>query len=1023
MSRILGLDLGSNSIGWALIDDEEKRIIGAGVRAFKEGVNLEHGREESKNAARRGARLARRQCKRRASRRRRLISILKPLAMYPDNYDDISSYYQMDPYELRRKGLYDKLTLLEFGRILLHICKRRGFKSNRKGDPSENNKIYKGIPKEGIAGITETKDEMGTNPLGEYLAGLDPHRIRRRNRFTSRAMYEEEFERLWEKQKNYHLDNLNKSVEKSYVETVFKHLRIDKDKIETVKEVVKTAIFHQRKLKSMKWAVNMCELEPKKKVAPVSSPLFQYYRILEQVNRIRITIHGTPRYDDPLTKTERKILIDKLNTKKEMEFTVARKLLKLPPDARINLEKSEKLIGNKTNAQLMKVFGEKRWNKMSADEQYGIWHTFHFSDDLDWLKEHAAQKWNLTGEELEEIKGVRLEDEYGRYSAKALKKLIPHLEKGLSVTEAIPAAGYSTKQMETEVIERYLPPPENLRNPIVQQALHELRHVVNAIIREYGQPDIARVELARELRKSKNAREKMWKEQRERFKKNEDIKKRLKEEYNVPNPTMEDVLKYKLWEECGQKSPYSGKTISREALFSGAVHIDHIIPYSRSLDDSSFNKTLCFSDENAEKGDQTPYEAYSSNPQEYDEILQRARATGLNDKLELFLKKELDDDFIDRQLNDTAYFSKEAKKYLSAAIPNVQAVKGGTTAVLRGYWGLNGILGEGNIKTRDDHRHHAVDALVVANTSVTFVKRISDYNKFEFKLRQRPHEGFPPPWDNFRNDAEAAVKSVLVSHRVNRKVTGQLHEATYYGEITDRNGKSRYVVRKNIKALTPAQIADIVDTKVREIVFLRVEQFGMDTTLKIKNTKPNIEILKKAFAEPLIMPDGRQIKSVRLYVEASNMIQLYKNQKKNKHPYKLYVEPGGNHHIAIFENEQGKRKGVVVSLFEAVQRVRNGEPVIQRADEPGWKFIMSLSIDELVLIDINKESINLMDNEKMFIKLYRVQKMRADDNRIYFRRHNAATIDNPKDEYVKSPSGLNAVKVIIDSIGKLKLAE
>ncbi len=264
MSKILGLDLGSNSIGWALVDDKKKRIIDTGVRVFQEGVNrITGGSEESKNKVRRDARGARRRNARYKMRRDTLCNALGHLDMFPKDGHEIEAFFEIDPYVAREKGISEKISLLELGRAFYHINQRRGFSSNRKTASKEDSTIFKGTDDK--AGINEVKQKLTEDnfkTVGEYLANLNPHEERRRNRYTLRSWYKEEFEKLWENQKQF-----------------YPELLTDKEK-----EYIQNVIFFQRPLRSQKRLVGYCTFEPKKRCTPKSSPVFQYFRILEQLN-------------------------------------------------------------------------------------------------------------------------------------------------------------------------------------------------------------------------------------------------------------------------------------------------------------------------------------------------------------------------------------------------------------------------------------------------------------------------------------------------------------------------------------------------------------------------------------------------------------------------------------------------------------------------------------------------------------------------------------------------------------------
>jgi len=904
MPKILGLDLGTNSIGWALIDDRQNKIIDSGVRIFQEGINRNTtGSEVSKNKDRRDARGARRMNARYKMRRDMLIEALQELNMFPQ--DGADHFFQIDPYQTRAKGLDEKLSLFELGRALFHLNQRRGFKSNRKTTSKEDGTIFKGSDDK--IGIDEARKELKEHfrTLGEYLASLDPHSRRRRNRYTLRVWYEEEFNKLWEQQKQYYPDILT----------------------DENKENLFSIIFFQRPLKSQKHLVGMCTFEKKKRCSPKSSPVFQYFRILEQINRIRITTDE--RTNEPLNENERSIVINKLQSAKELNFKQMVKLLDLPDDTRINLD-TEKLLGNITYYEILQIFGKERYSKLCEEDKYTIWHTIHFANDDDWLRNYARNKWQLDEKSVDRLMKTTMEsgpnNGYARLSHKAMKKIIPELEQGMRYDQAAWAAGYHHSEVDKiEELQEFLDDPENIRNPIVQQSLYQLKKVVNTLIHEYGKPDIIRVELARELKASKQQRDKMRIENKIRQKEAEKIRERLSQEFGFSKPSRDDVIKFLLFEECSRRDPYSGDVISVAALFSGEYEIEHIIPYSRSLDDSFANKTLCRKDYNNKKGNKTPYEAFGATP-EYELMLNRVKkfkgkyAFG---KLRKFTIKDADkelEDFVARQLNDTAYISREARKYLQTICKKVQVAKGGATAKLRYLWGLNSILsGDIEIKTRDDHRHHAVDALVVANITPHMLHKLSSYHKYNYSDKTAITEHrFPMPWDHFHEQAQKSINDILVSFHCRNRVRGKLHEETNYGQIIDpETGEKVYVVRKKIESITAKMITNIVNKETRNLILNRLREFGVDTLKKFK-------IPKEAFAEPILHPKtGHQIKSVRVKIPSSNMIALYGEDRK------LFVESGSNHHIEIFANpDNSKKVGYIVTLYEAIQRKRKGKPIV-----------------------------------------------------------------------------------------------
>ncbi len=1021
MSNVLGLDLGPNSIGWALIDNKNEKIIDSGVRIFEEGLNRSGGKEESKNATRRSARQARRMNARQKSRLRRLSYILKENDMMPDN-PDTEGYFNLNPYHCRANGVNEKISLFQFGRALYHINQRRGFKSNRKTDKqNDTGVLYTG--KDGKTGIDATSEAIesgGYKTLGEYLSSLNPHEQRRRNRYTLRAMYINEFNILWDKQKKYlpdiYTDNL--------------------------KQDIYDAIFYQRKLKSQKHTVRFCTFEHKKRVSPKSAPIFQEFRIYEQLSRFRVSFDD--RENDLLTNEEKQILIDELTFKESLSFDQIRNKLSFPKDCHINLQSQEKLKGNTTFTKLGKVFGKSEWLKLSDKDQRDIWHTLHFYNDPPenehWLHDHAKKNWGLNEKQIKQLYKTSLEASYCNFSHKTMSKILPFLkqtrtEDGIPMTydKAVSLSGYifSDQNKHNGKLTR-LPLPDNLRNPIVQQSLYEVRHVVNAISKKYNNPDIIRIELARDTKNPKWKRNALLKLNRKLESEGNQIREILIEQ-GIKQPSRDDIIKYRLWEECNKTCPFTGKHISFSALFnenSNEFQIEHIIPYSRSLDDSQANKTLCYWKTNQEKHNKTPFEAFGQSEKQWEEILDRVSKfqptnsivrvnnergdvkPKWGNKLRKFkiknIEEVLSDEFISRQLVDTAYISREVTKYLSNICPKVYVSSGRTTSTLRYLWGLNTILsGDIDQKQREDHRHHAVDAIVVANTTQGFVQTMSRYHKFD---RKPGRNKFPTPWNNFWTDVDNSVNNILVSHRIKDRARGQLHEETNYGRIILPNGEPSFVVRKNLNGLTPKQIQNIVDPTTKQMILGHLNSLGI-------NTNEKFTIPKDAFDSLLHLPGNpNPIRKVRVAVPTKRMLQLYKDKNQ-------YVEYGKNHHIEIFIDKNNNRSFRVISLFDAVRKKKSGEPVVDETPPNlGYQFFMSLAINELILLDVNESDIdwkNPPSSKDLGTQLYRVQKMDV-NGAIQFCHHTVSIADYNTGKLAKTYNSFNGLKILCDELGNIQ---
>jgi len=1006
MGYTLGLDLGSNSIGWACIDPEKKQIIAMGSRVFKEGVNRDNkGGEISKNTSRRLARQARTQYFRRADRKQKLKEVLQLAGMFPTSPAEVSEYLnchkKYNPYSLRKKGLDKQLSKLELGRALYHLNQRRGFKSSRKsGDSKEA-----GVVAQETAELQEKINASKCRTLGEYFSQLDPSKTPIRGHYTLRKMYEQEFDLLWEKQATYYSE-LNENLKEDI-----------KDK----------TIFYQRPLKSVAHLIGKCSLETDKRRCAKHAFEGQTYRILEQVNRLEFIdddgvvykFSRTP--DEDFTEDIKELrdrLIEALENKKEIKFEGKKgikELLGFTPASICNLEKGglKKLIGNRTRHQLRSLF-KKTWDDFPEEEQKKIHQVISQAEDSEWLEKYALNNWGLTEEFAKKLAKANLEPGYFNYSSKAIKKLYPFLLEGFSLADAKEMAGYK-ENSETLSVEDLL---KNLRNPIVSHALYELLRLHQVIVREFGKPEKVQIELARNLKLPLQKRKELH------FKNQElrDINDKARDEVEEMGhkPTHDALLRYKLWEECGQTCPYTGKKISQSKLFNNnEFQIEHIIPFSRSLDDSYMNKTLCCTKENAKKTNQTPYEFYTGKPV-YDEIIMRIKNLPYS-KQKKFKQKEIAKDFVARQLNDTSYISRQAKSLYQQMGYTVVIAKGTATAELRYLWGLNNLLDKTNqnLKSREDHRHHAVDAAVVAMTTTTALKKLSQYNKY---LRDPSQKAFPAPWNSFRLDAKIVIDNVLVSHQINKRVRGTLHEESLFSALNkkDNQGVPIFAIRKKLTMLnTFSEIKNVGDPAIRKILVDFLAEKGISVESGTGKLPSNCFKDSQLF---LTSKKGNKtpIKKVRLHKPSKNMILLPKQNNK------AGVKPGNNHHIVLYRckdpNGNWVQKGKVCKLFEAARRLSKGEPIIRKKMDGGDVFLGSLSIDEMVLLEIAESDINWEnpDNKKLSPHLYRVQKI---SDSITFRHHLVSKLKNDAGEEVgretRTPSIFNGIKCYIDRLGKI----
>ena len=736
------------------------------------------------------------------------------------------------------------------------------------------------------------------------------------------------------------------------------------------KKRIRQALFFQRPLWFDPDTVGECELEPGERRAPAYSLIAQRFRLLQKVNDLQIEEPGgAPRY---LTSEERAKLSDALELQGDLPFHKDRKaegrvvpsvrtLLGLPNKVLFNLQRGgeERMQGNRTTSEFYAVFGQ-RWLDMSAEE-----HNQAILDVLsihkpEALRRRALGHWKLSAEAADGFCEISLEPDYMNLSRKAMENLLPALEQGIPLQTA-------RKQLYPESFKAsepkpLLPPVEQslteIRNPAAMRSLTELRKVVNGVIRSYGKPTYIRIELARDLKKSKKQRaaisEVNRRNEKARAKAAEEI---VKGGIGIKEPKREDIRKYQLGEECHWQCPYTGKTISVQALFGPEPQFDieHIIPFSRSMDGSFQNLTLCYVPENrSAKGNKTPHEAYSGHPDRYQAILDRVRKftgerTMVSAKLRRFTMdedqlQEFLADFRNRQLNDTAYASTLATRYAGLLYggladaehrQRVFAPSGQTTAYFRNLWKLNAILNDGPSrdggrieKTRDDHRHHAVDAVVIGLTDAGMVKRLSDAARRASSAGRKRFAPLEGPWPDFVETVREAVDQVIVSHRVSKKISGALHEETIYSSPKADNSVR---VRKPLGALTKNEVDDIVDDGVKALV---VAKLGSGDPKKVFAAAENLPCFETT--------DGRRIPIKRVRIKKAVPTFSLGEGRSARH-----VTSESNHHLEIFaeldqNGDEVEWEGVVVSTAEAFRRKKLGLPIVQKDHGSRRKFKFSI---------------------------------------------------------------------------------
>jgi CRISPR-associated endonuclease Csn1 len=962
MKITLGLDLGVTSIGWAVVgenENSEKTILGMGSRIIPLNIDDQNeftkGNAITKNQSRTTQRTARKLLDRYQLRRKNLIEFLQQNNMSPST--DLIKLSSQEMFGLRSKAVHEKISLQELGRILLHLNQKRGYKSMRGEDNQD---------KKDTDYVAEVKNrhqliKSQNLTIGEYFYKEFKQNAQTivKHKIFPREAYIEEFEAILTEQQKYH-PLLNEV---------------------TIGKLKDNIIYYQRNLKSQKNLISICEFEGfftkdangkehfvGPRVAPKSSPIFQVTKIWELINSIKI--QNKRKEDFIITQEKKNLLFDFLDTNEKLTVTDLCKILGINKNEWIINKQLEKgLQGNiiKTKIESILKSGDSdysHWLQFNlsisetgketylVDKQtgeitdgkqskivspnfesepfYRLWHTIYSIKDSEECKQALMNKFLLdeqTAEKLSKLDFTRMG--FGNKSAKSMRKILPYLMEGYVFSDASSFAGYNHSNAQTKeenlarTLKEQLPnlAKNSLRQPIVEKILNQLINVVNNIIIQYGKPDEIVIELARELKQSKDERNETFSFLAKREKENDKIRTDI-ESYGL-RATRTNVIKYRLYKEINNDEAklnatciYCGKAFGfTQALSGHEVDVEHIIPKSILFDDSQSNKTLSHRKCNLDKGNSTAYDYMSTkSEEEFSSYLERVNdlfkrkiiGKGKRDKL-LMKAKDIPQDFIERQLNETRYIAKKAKEILEQVCYNVYATGGGVTSYLRNIWGYNEVLmnlqlpkyrdlGLTEMKTverpdktkaeieviqnwskRDDHRHHAIDALVIACTRKGFIQRINTLNASETRNEMKKDVDALAIYDNKKSllenyfyalkpfttkQIETKASEILISFKPGKRVAtisrykakglnnekgviiprGALSEESVYGKIKSTESKPVKYLFENPHLIFKPYIKMLVEERL---------------LLHENNTKAALASLKK---DPIFLDEEKSIK-------------------------------------------------------------------------------------------------------------------------------------------------------------------
>lgn len=1093
------------------------------------------GKAFTANQKRTARRTMRRGFARYQLRRYRLRRELEKVGMLPDAALIQLPLLELWELRERAATAGRRLTLPELGRVLCHINQKRGYRHVKsdaaaivgdEGEKKDSNSAY-------LAGIRANDEKLQDEhkTVGQYFAeqlrrnqsesptGGISYRIK--DQIFSRQRYIDEYDQIMAAQRVHYPDILTDEFIRMLRDEVIFMQR----PLKSCKHLVSLCEFEkQEKVMRVqqddgKGGRKLVERRVKfgPKVAPKSSPLFQLCRIYEAVNNIRLTRpDGSPR---DITPEERAKIVAHLQSSASLSFAALKKLLKEKALIADQLTSKSGLKGNSTRVALAAALQpypqyhhlldmELETRMMTVqltDEEtgevtvrevavvtdsyvhqplYRLWHILYSIEERDAMRRALITQLGMKEEDLD---GGLLDQlyrldfvkpGYGNKSAKFICKLLPQLQQGLGYSEACTAVGYrhSNSPTSEEITERILLEKipllqrNELRQPLVEKILNQMINLVNALKAEYGVDEV-RVELARELKMSREERERMTIQNDKRKKANGKVAERIRQ--CGLYPTKPRIQKYMLWEEAGKVCMYCGRSIEEEQCLNGDdMEVEHIIPKSVLYDDSYGNKTCACHECNQTKGNRTALEYIRAEGREAEymkrinDLLKEKKISYSKHQRLRWLKEDIPSDFLERQLRLTQYISRQAMAILQLGIRRVSASEGGVTARLRSLWGYGKILHTLNLDRYDsmgetervsregeateelrikdwskrmDHRHHAIDALVVACTRQSYIQRLnrlsSEFGREDKKkedqeaqeqqatetgrlsnlerwLTQRPHFSVRTVSDK--------VAEILISYRPGQRVVtrgrniyrkkmadgrevscvqrgvlvprGELMEASLYGKIISQ-GRERIVKRYPLHDLK----GEVVDPRLRELI----AEYNQEITSKVK-----------AKGAPLYLDvaEKQEVRSVRCYVTQPSVAKAIPIRFDERGRAITFVQSGSNHHLAIYRTPKGKLVESIVSFWDAVNRARYGLPliikyprkameqVIQREDIPesvlsllppaDYEFVEVFQQNEMAVVGLPEEelrrAVDTQDYRTLSEHLYRLKRISSKDYEFHY---------------------------------------
>lgn len=1015
-----GFDIGIASVGWCVLG--ENRIVDLGVRCFDKAETAKEG--ESLNLARRTARLMRRRLRRRAWRLTKLARLLKHEGLIADAVAIQSPAFR-SPWLLRVEGLDRKLDADEWARVIYHLCKHRGFHWISRAEEKKaegDTKGEGGRVKKGLFDTQRRMLEKGYRSAAEMVINEFPEAQRNKQgdygKALSRVLLAGEMALLFQRQRE--LDNplAGAALEAKILGNGNR----------------KSGLFWEQKPPlagaDLLKMLGKCTFEKDEFRAPKASFTAERHVWLTRLNNLRIVVGGETR---ELNMEERRISLP-LPYQQVGDFTYKQLRaalvkngllpdhfkfagLRYPTGAQLDESKpkdpeTERLVKLPAWQELRKTLKEHgletEWESMAGAATGGdptlldeVAHVLSVYKDGDEVIGELRRLTLPGGEKMVEALSELSFDKFHALSLKALRKIVPHMEAGMRYDEACLAAGYHHSQLHRvgEGKEKYLPPLYSgrdkdgrmvfrddidvPRNPVVLRALNQARKVMNALIRRYGSPAAVHIEMARDLSRPLDERNKVKKAQDEYRDRNDKDKAAFAEEFKMEAKSRE-FEKFQLYREQQGKCAYSLAPLDLHRVLHdvGYAEVDHALPYSRSYDDSKNNKVLALTEQNRNKGNRTPYEyldGANNSPRwrEFAAFVESNKQYRLAKRSRLLRKDfagKAAEEFRERNLNDTRYICRFFKNYVEQFLKlsdkndakRCVVLSGQMTAFLRARWGLAKVRG-------DSDRHHALDAAVVAACSHGMVRRLADYSRTKELAKvqqgfvdpetgeipdpamfQRLHAHFPDPWPRFRDELLArlniddtaelrakmeslgtylpaaldALRPIFVSRAPQRRNGGAAHKDTIYGQPERLREQGGVTQKVSLSSLTLKDMDKLIDPHRNEKLYAAIR-----ARLEAHGGKGD-----KAFpaADPLRKPDrdgnptGPIVRTVTMVIDKLSGIPVRGGVAKNDSMIRVDV---------FRHKKDGKFHLVPVYVHHEVAKELPNRAIVQAQEENEWTII------------------------------------------------------------------------------------